>query len=364
MNSALISLKQTLPMRMAETKSPIRPFLRSPKANHTPVVCHGGIGDMLLTIGPAERLHEDTQDVVMYTRWPEIASLFTDLPCRQFDEVKKRGFDVMVNVNAIAIFQFSGDFEGFRNAKLAETYIRNRGFLSVEPWDRIAEYHPNYDNILGDEAMRMGVKRWQLPYLSLGYEPRDFKRKPKYLNKVNYGKSYITIHDGFDQNNEHVLTRATKTWNMPAWKEFVRLFKKEFPEILVVQIGGPASRRVLGVDISRVSTQSFAKSLDILSGSVCHVDGDSGITHAARMIGVPVVAMFGPTPKEFFGYEENKNISSGVCENCWWLTRDWVATCPARFGTPECMDHITPEEVLKNVAPIVQYNLGRENVIV
>ena len=45
-----------------------------------------------------------------------------------------------------------------------------------------------------------------------------------------------------------------------------------------------------------VSGNRVAESLEILSACRAVIGGDSGLTHAARALGVPTVALVGPTP--------------------------------------------------------------------
>lgn len=346
--NALGILNQTLVMRMSQCKPPVFGWKRAPQADHTAVVCHGGIGDLILAIGPAEVLNHEVGDVVIYTHWPEIAEYFTTLPCRSRKEIDKVGLDCVLNINSLALFQFSGNFKGFHNKKLAQVFVRTRHFLTQGSWPMIAELHPHLDQLLGKEAVKLGLKRWNITYACLGYDTDGIRYRYRIRPKMIPGK-YITIHDGFDANNIFKSHRATKTWNMEGWKTLVRHIKQTFPDYKIVQLGGPQSRRIPGVDVDKVDNQSFTKSLDCLANSSLHIDGDSGLTHAARVLGVKTVALYGPSPVDFFGYPENENISPHVCGGCWWLTLDWIANCPAKYESPECMDSITAKEVFARV---------------
>jgi heptosyltransferase-2 len=78
------------------------------------------------------------------------------------------------------------------------------------------------------------------------------------------------------------------------------------------------------------------------------VGNDSGLMHLAEAVGVPVVAMFGPTV-EAFGYFPSHDGSRVVerhlpCRPC---SRNGATPCPR--GTGECLNAIPVERVLSTV---------------
>lgn len=79
------------------------------------------------------------------------------------------------------------------------------------------------------------------------------------------------------------------------------------------------------------------------------VGNDSGLMHLAEAVGVPVVALFGPTVREF-GYAPSLDASTVVerrlaCRPC---SRNGAAPCPKR--TYECLERIRPEDVSRALA--------------
>lgn len=351
--AALEHLRSTIPFRVMEYKYVPKPFEKTKRIIQLPVRITGGIGDLILGVGVAEKIAENI-GVVLYSKWPEIAQLFTNIPClHEKSIITLGGFECILNINALGIFQFSKDFPGFTNRKIAELYIQNRRFLSQGQWPEIAEHHPRLDHYLGTEAKKHDLFRDSITYASLGLEYRPFRVKPK-IKPSPYNFKYITVHDGHDANNSF-KGQATKNWSMSSWKGFVRFFKTVNPDIKIVQIGGPNSRLIPGIHIDRVRMASFDESLSILSGSLCHIDGDSGLTHAATVMGVKCVAMYGPSPIEFFGYPENENLSnkSTCAGECWWLTNDWMCHCPVGYEVCEAMADISVGSVLAAVKKVL-----------
>jgi SAM-dependent methyltransferase len=79
------------------------------------------------------------------------------------------------------------------------------------------------------------------------------------------------------------------------------------------------------------------------------VDGESGLVHLRRQLGGKSVALFGPTPVEYFGYPENVNIVAEVCGDCMWMTEDWYVNCLKGLDKPACLESIRAETVLRAV---------------
>ena len=162
-------------------------------------------------------------------------------------------------------------------------------------------------------------------------------------------KQYITVHDGFDTSYVPAGETVTKCWPIKHWKRFIALFKKEFPDFTVVQLGTSTSRKIDGVDLDLRNKTTLDEVSWVMKQSLLHIDGESGMVRMARALHTKSVVLFGPTSKPFFCFDENINISPLVCGDCWWSTGDWLSQCPRGLPTPECMDTITPELVFKRV---------------
>jgi len=163
------------------------------------------------------------------------------------------------------------------------------------------------------------------------------------------GRRWLSVHDGFDGSARIAPGGAVKCWPLAHWEELVRRLRAAHPELRIVQIGGASSRAIAGVDNSFVGRASLGEALWLLAGAVLHIDGESGLVHAARAFGTPSVVLFGPTDARFFGHAGNSNIDAGVCAPCWWSTPDWMSRCPRGLAQPACMTAITPARVLAAV---------------
>lgn len=352
-------LRSSLPYRaMNKSKSPMMPG-RAPSVDYICFRSSGGIGDMLLCLGPALELAKKCSTrIVFYSKWPEIARLFSQMDCRHEDELMVKGnpiSDCVISMSSIGVFHFTRNFRGFKNKKLESVFIENQHFMYSGLWKEIAMTHPYMDHFLAPEADKLGLNRETVGYRSLGLNfsqrPRPKFRSTKMSTVAGF---YITVHNGYDTNHGF-KGPSTKNWSTENWGQFVSMFKQRYPACRVIQIGALNSGVIPNVDLNLVGLCSFEESLAVLRQSACHVDSDSGLTHAAAIIGIRSVVLFGPTPAKFFQYDWNKNLTPrDICKgNCWWVNADWMNRCPVGFDSCQAIDSITPKQVFESVLEIL-----------
>lgn len=313
-----------------------------------PLNLTGGIGDVIMAIDAIEFLRE-RHLVAVHT--PHAAAL--QYFCPSFHVYKELpDYTWHLDFNTTAEFKTSKSFHGF----LMEDHER----LFVQQQELFRE-HPALETIVKDNDERYyltslygkskGWDRRSFPMKSLGFMDdipmkKCFKAMPK---------KQITIHDGFDLGNgHHVRDRCTKQWDIHHWATLIEMLKVEFRGYDIIQLGNKTARHIPGVDIDLVNKTTIPEAFNVLSESSLHIDGDSGLVHAATRMQVPCVVMFGPTPDYFFGYKENININQSPCKHaCYWFEKDWMGKCAVGYMTSKCMDNISPETVLKAVQQIL-----------
>lgn len=350
-NPRLESLRISLPYRVLERKFVPKEYSRPMKHVKIPFYVTGGIGDLIMALGPILQFQDEIGSVLIYTKWPEVVKFFTgnQLEARLPQRLYEEGAEYCIGLNGVASYTFQKSFKGFTNPKLEKIFLDHNAFLSEGDWQTYKEHHPKLDNLLGTAAVKAGLNRVTIQYKYLGLEFKDYAFP--FMKSNGPTERYITVHDGIDSGTD-VAGRATKTWHIAFWGELVRLIRKEFTNIQVIQLGGPKSRPIPGVDMNYTGEKSIVESFEILKHSMLHIDGDSGLVHAAKAMGVQSMVMFGPTDLKFFGYKDNMNLKPFQCGGCWWLTENWNSECPAGFGAPGCMDSFTPKymfEVFKDL---------------
>lgn len=168
----------------------------------------------------------------------------------------------------------------------------------------------------------------------------------KYWIKKFAGKKYITINYGADAMIKGLS--QLKMWTVPNYEQLIEIIKRKYPDIEVVQLGDKDAIAIDGVDCT-----FFGESIEyvkyILKNSMMHIDCEGGLVHLATQLGTKCVVLFGPTPVHMYGYEQNVNIVSPICNNCMGLHDMWAYDCYRNYDSARCMESITPEMVMKAI---------------
>jgi len=141
----------------------------------------------------------------------------------------------------------------------------------------------------------------------------------------------------------------TKRWPQ---ERFVRLAwhltRGEKRKLLIVE--GPAesglaaqiAKKLPEVDVIRAELLSLDLLAAVIANSGLFVGNDSGITHLAATLGIPSIALFGPTlPRHWAPLGANVTVL--------WNPQDCSA-CSSGGTEHACLDNITVEEVLRKTS--------------
>ena len=218
------------------------------------------------------------------------------------------------------------------------------------------------DNYLLDDALgrflyHQGASRLAaLKYLSaLDFDEQETGLLPpailqKDLSRYGLKKPYITVHSGINASFDIAMKTPLKCWPTQNWEAFLTLFKKQFPQIQVVQVGGKNSPRFAGADLCLLGQTPVEDLPAILNGAQLHIDGESGLVQLTRWLNTKAVVLFGPTAPCLFALPKNINLSVDKCGHCMWLLGpSWHTECV--LGYPAClnMQAHTPQTVLETV---------------
>jgi hypothetical protein len=309
-----------------------------------PILITGGIGDLITFIPAIDQIIERVGPVKIFCSYPDVFRYFRPGIDRFLSNKAFPGFDFYLRTDTVPRFIFGRQFKSLPKA-IQAIYTASKIFHAGKI-GRWIDYQPFCDYELWRDAAELGWKRHTIAMGALGLERRYFDQEKFFqmdLSPIDL-EPFITVHDGFDVTQKSVPYRATKTWNLRHWQELTNWIKRRYPKILIVQLGGPTSRPIPGVDINFSGKLRIEQSLNVLGRSRLHIDGDSGLVHAGRAMGIKSIVLFGPTPKEFFGYAENINIGPMECGGCGWVVDTWMNKCPL-FDRPKCMDSIFPADV-------------------
>lgn len=161
------------------------------------------------------------------------------------------------------------------------------------------------------------------------------------------GRPYIAVHTG--------PTSAVRQWPREHWEALVAWIQERRPELVVAQIGanvyfrkGVARQEPLAGALDMRGAPSITDTLALIGRSAAFVGVDSGYVHGAAAMGVPGVALFGPTdPRRRLpaGGSIEGLVAQGVeCLGCHHLTPrlHWEQGCPHEI---RCMRELGVEEV-------------------
>lgn len=221
--------------------------------------------------------------------------------------------------------------------------------------------------ILMDRAELLGLTRYSLFDISGAFGISDWHVRLNIddayyerFQELGLSSKYVTYNLGA---NDSFLPGIgmTKIWPYEYHLELNSLFKKKYPEIELVQIGGRNMRKVPGAD-RYILGESLEIAKIILKNAICHFDCEGGLVHMASQLGTKCFVVFGPTPAWFHGYPENENILPHICGGCQGLTECSGFYC-YKYNRPECMYSIKPAEVIDRIGKYLEQNMtGAETI--
>jgi heptosyltransferase II len=148
---------------------------------------------------------------------------------------------------------------------------------------------------------------------------------------------------------------ATKRWPAAYWVELVRRITPTGADVAV--LGGPEDAELAGriSELAGASVASLAGTLGLQeTGAVIRraevlISGDTGVMHMGTGVGTPVVALFGPTVRQFgfFPYRSEAGVVELdlPCRPC---SAHGSARCP--LGHHRCMKQMLPDLVFATLA--------------
>jgi len=175
------------------------------------------------------------------------------------------------------------------------------------------------------------------------------QRAAEYLSSLGLGQDrpIVAIAPG--------AAHATKCWPAEYWVELVRRITPTGADVAI--LGGPGdvelAGRISGLAGANVASVAGALGLQetgaVIRRAEVLISGDTGIMHMATGVGTPVVALFGPTVRQFgfFPYRSEGGVVELdlPCRPC---SAHGSARCP--LGHHRCMKQMLPDLVFATLA--------------
>ena len=170
-------------------------------------------------------------------------------------------------------------------------------------------------------------------------------------------------NEGVLETEKFVVFVVGTTWSSKNWPVdlFVQTAQMLSTDFKIVLCGGNADL-ALGSKIEEaahipminaIGKTSLLQMAGIIDRATAIVSGDTGPLHIAAALGIPAVAMFGPTNPSTYAPQGPKNVILFTKLSCSFCHK---TSCPT--GNPICMSSITPAEVVKQVYRVTENSKG------
>ena len=189
------------------------------------------------------------------------------------------------------------------------------------------------------------------PDLFLAPEARD--DASSWLTRVGAGEpgSLMAIAPG--------AAHATKRWPVEHWIELTRRITSTGASVVV--LGGAEDATIAKAVVAGAGPRVFTAAGELglqqtgalLQRASALISGDTGVMHMATAVGTPVVALFGPTVRQFgfFPYRARRATVVERDLGCRPCTAQGSSRCP--LGHHRCMREIVPAAVSASLAELL-----------
>ena len=175
--------------------------------------------------------------------------------------------------------------------------------------------------------------------------------------------------DGLQIGLSAGTTHANKQWPASSFADLAQRISKSQPNVSFTLLGGPNDREMLenirslysGTNLSELdaSQMSVEEMSQVIAGLDLFVGVDSGPTHIAAALEVPVVALFGPTSASRWGPRGAPHELVSLSLPCAPCTNMGGPRCPDAARNHECMRDLKPEQVEQAVLRVLQSSEAR-----
>jgi len=234
----------------------------------------------------------------------------------------------------------------FDDRYLVGTWVK--GELTLEGkdkkiyWDFFNKLNSFKGNLLKMSAKTAGVKLIEEDY-SLNFAINNNKLE----RLVNYPYILLNVSNGY--------LRATKAYPSRYWEALVKMIRKDYINMEIIQVGTKQETKIKGTLDLRGQT-SFEELCSLTRKAQLILCTEGLMNHLSRAFETPAVVLFGATSKENFAYPQNLNIEGTLgCSGCWYSTRLWYANCPeTRVDYCANIQSIFPDTIFKKLTSFIQ----------
>jgi heptosyltransferase-2 len=270
-------------------------------------------------------------------------------------QLKAFKFDLLVDLHANLRSLFIrhllrvGTKTKYHKRRLARFLLVHFKFLKTKP-------NPSIDSYL-QTLEKIGVNSLErAPRLFLGQDGENFLRDFLIEKRIEKDDIVVGVHPG--------AKWETKRWTEEKFARVCQVLNNK-PEVKIILFGDQKDQEVIERIRARAEDRevltavnlSLARFMSLIGRCDCFVTNDSGPMHIASALGVPLVAIFGPThPQLGFSPIGSENVVLSANVECSPCSLHGEKRC--RKKTRYCMDLIEPEMVADAVEGLLQAKLS------
>ncbi len=261
--------------------------------------------------------------------------------------------------------KMAAQLKGYKRAFIVQRHFRS----ALVPYVARISERTGYDNssgrilLTGKIKYRRDVHEVQRCLDLVGIDDRDKKYRPKiYLDDNTMSRADEMIKS-LGITGEFAVVAPGSAWATKRYSHYSRLIdlldvKLGLPVLL---IGGPddiALSKSIGEnsfhrphDLTGQTT--LLESAAIISMATLVISNDSAPAHIAAAMGTPIVAIFGPTVKEFgFGpYSEKSDVVDIGALRCRPCSSHGSKHCPQKHF--DCMMKLSPQKIIESARSLL-----------
>ena len=321
------------------------------------MVHQGGVGDFILCLPAFESIRRHYPGLrIELMGYPRILQLvegryYVDLG-KSIDQAGLGSFYLEDGKLGGPIFRYFGGFDraflflqdrdGVFSANVKRTGVKK--VFSISPFPERGRRVHVIDHMLSS-LLSMGIPRGgRIPRIFLLEEDRRFAEAWLSQRGAYEGveKGLIALHPGSGSRK--------KLWPIENFLDLAEKISRDLRLNTILFIG-PAEREYLGSELERMRSiiPIWAEDLplihvaSLLDMCRCYIGNDSGLTHLAAAVGLPTIALFGPTDPEIWGPRGERVAILRKDLGCSPCTEEELKWCDHR----RCLELIEVEEVIE-----------------
>ncbi len=303
------------------------------------IIALSGIGDALMFTPALKKLKEEFPDSEIsilamykgvkeiYERLPEVSKIYyweflkkSKIESLKFVLSLRKKFDITINVYPSNRKEYNLiNFLIGAKKRVAVKYLRrdfrNFGFLNNIRIKENDELHNVEENIKLCELVT-GKKIYDIPQLIINFKESDLKFAEKFFRENEFKNDEMVI--GFHPGCSTLKNHDKRRWEENKFAELGKKLISNFNARILI-FGGPEEkslkekilRQINSKNAIAVNTNSLIETAAVMKRCNVFVTNDSSLMHVASALKLNVVAIIGPTNKNYIHpWKTNYQIAS------------------------------------------------------